>query len=482
MKTMVSLLLISVPFFCTPPKSFTQQDPLNPAISAIHLDGKAVVRILYTDNAKARPLSAYTNSILTDNKGFQLNDTLPSGSGYKDLVFEVRSFQKGFFQIGNYRAEVYLAPFDTLFVVADLSLAKGWQVKEWKGKYAFASQYYAARNKQLGGLGGQRAGAANISADLKGYQQRMDSLLALETSFFETYRSSHNLPAWFVETERNEIRYADAFLRLNAVKYRDFMGMDKQEDVPAEYYQFVTPGLVNNPKASHLFTYQMFLMEYFSILLAQQHGKNKADMVLSPQLAQEHLTGKAKDMYMICYINDSWSRFPVEGEKEFNKYYTQISDKALIDKIKAYYQQAYILKPGGQAPGFFLQDQADSLVSLKEFQGKVIYIGFWFVGCAPCIKEFPHENALVEKFEGKDVRIISICVRSSRENWMKMSSRYGLKTINLFANPNWEKSLIEKYNIKSYPHYVLIDKTGKVVENNCSRPSEKIATQIQKLL
>jgi peroxiredoxin len=394
----------------------------------------------------------------------------------------VRSFQKGFFSIGNYGTEVYLAPFDTLFIIADLSGGKGWRVKEWKGKYTFASQYYAARNQQLGNLHPKRVKAANFSPDLKSYGQQMDSLLALEMSFFENYLLDHHLPAWFTETERNEIRYADAYLRLNTVKYRDYLGMGKQEEVPAEYYAFIAPQLVNNSKASHLFYYQMFLVEYFSIQLAQQHGKDKADMVLSPQLAQQHLTGEAKDMYLVCYINDFWSLFPAEGEKELAKYYHHFANKALIDQVKAYYQRVYPLKTGDQAPAFYLKDEADSLISLEKLRGNVVYVGFWFVGCAPCIAEIPYGNALVEKFKDKKVKIFSICVRSSRENWAKMSTRFNLKTINLFANPNWEKSLIEQYNVGSYPHYVLIDQQSKIVANGCSRPSQDAAEKIRQLL
>jgi len=119
---------------------------------------------------------------------------------------------------------------------------------------------------------------------------------------------------------------------------------------------------------------------------------------------------------------------------------------------------------------------------LKDYRGQVIYLSFWFTGCAPCRQEMPLENELVKYFEGKPVKIISICVMSSRPDWAKVSKLYKLQTVNLYANKAWENTLISKYNVRAYPHYVLIDRQGKVVKNNCKRPSDGAKQEIEALL
>ena len=109
---------------------------------------------------------------------------------------------------------------------------------------------------------------------------------------------------------------------------------------------------------------------------------------------------------------------------------------------------------------------------MKDFKGSLVYLSFWFTGCKPCIKEFPDENLLVEVFKNEKVKIISICLISDENGWKHMVSQHQLKTINLFAKGNWEDILQEKYGITGFPHYVLINAEGKIIENNCIRPSQ----------
>jgi thiol-disulfide isomerase/thioredoxin len=474
--------LVFILFSCFPKELSTQENIILPSVDSIHLDGKAVVRIIYSDNSKSRLLSASTNNILPPADYFEVKDTIPAGNGYKDIVYQVRSFQKGFLSIDHYRQEIYLAPFDTLVVMADLSPSKGWIAKEWKGAYAFASRYYAARDKLLAlNLSQRRAQVANSAPNLESYQQQMDSLLEKELSLLDQSAKKNALPPWFVEEERNQIRYNDAQNRLNTLLYRDYLKKEKIKLVPGKFYSFITKDLLDNQKAKHLYDYHRFIEQYFTILILKEDKLNPmADPI--PLLADQYLSGQVKDLFMTRYINGILANDPTGGEKLLRSYYSTFKDKELINKIKTYYEHAYKLKEGEQAPYFYLQEGVDSFISLKELEGNVVYMGFWFVGCAPCIAEMPYENALVEKFKDKNVKIVSVCVRSSRENWMKMSQRYGLKTINLFANSNWEKKLTEKYNIEKYPHYVLIDKQGQIVKNDCSRPSGDIVDHIEKLL
>ena len=44
------------------------------------------------------------------------------------------------------------------------------------------------------------------------------------------------------------------------------------------------------------------------------------------------------------------------------------------------------------------------------------------------------------------------------------------------------RTLEEKYAISTYPHYVLIDADGQVVENFAARPSNNAAAKIEQVL
>ncbi|UHG93977.1 peroxiredoxin family protein [Spirosoma oryzicola] len=129
---------------------------------------------------------------------------------------------------------------------------------------------------------------------------------------------------------------------------------------------------------------------------------------------------------------------------------------------------------------------SDSLITLSQYKGQVIYLSFWFATCGACIQEMLYENKLVEQFKDKPVKIVSICIGTPGTannqqllKWKAASKRFGLKTIDLYANSAWTKTLSEKYIVSTYPHYVLIGADGNIIENFAERPSQGIAAKIE---
>jgi hypothetical protein len=41
----------------------------------------------------------------------------------------------------------------------------------------------------------------------------------------------------------------------------------------------------------------------------------------------------------------------------------------------------------------------------------------------------------------------------------------------LFADNSWDSDFIKKYHIESIPHFILLDKQGKIIESDALRPS-----------
>jgi hypothetical protein len=66
--------------------------------------------------------------------------------------------------------------------------------------------------------------------------------------------------------------------------------------------------------------------------------------------------------------------------------------------------------------------------------------------------------------------------------WRVTSKRFGLKTIDLFSNRAWTKTQAKNYKVSLYPHYFLINADGKIIENFTDRPSQEIASKIEKAL
>lgn len=453
-----------------------------PPIFTIQPHSKSTLKISYRGNIRTRSLFTYTDNALPYRGEFRLQDSLIAGTHDKYIVYDVASPQRGFFSIDNFGGTIYLIPNDTLTLSIDLSHPNPWKSYSFKGACATINQYYFDQARTLkGGSTYDRAILVNELPNLSSLSQKLDSLLQVEQQYLISYIKQHPLPAWFIRKEQQQILYSSLACRTNAVLYRRFSKKDSVNALPKDYFNFIRSDILNNPSTVHLPDYQNFIKDYFFVLYHQQKQIKSPGEYL-PLLATKHLAGITWDIFMVRFLSEWLAGLPTQGEQLLAKYYPKFTNKRWINEIKAFYKDAYTLKPRELAPNFALEDNLDSLAHLKDFKGQVIYLGFWFTGCAPCRQEMPLENELVKHFSGKPVKIISICVMSSRTDWAKVSKLFNLQTVNLYANKTWENTLITKYNVKAYPHYVLIDQEGKIVKNNCSRPSDRAKEEIEAVL
>ncbi len=109
---------------------------------------------------------------------------------------------------------------------------------------------------------------------------------------------------------------------------------------------------------------------------------------------------------------------------------------------------------------------------LNSLKGKTVYVDFWASWCRPCCAEMQPAAELRERMKGKDVEFIYL---STDEDHSKMCGSLcklkltGCKVYRIL-NPKAAKFMYE-YNINLIPRYMLIDKNGKIVNDNAPRPS-----------
>jgi thiol-disulfide isomerase/thioredoxin len=121
---------------------------------------------------------------------------------------------------------------------------------------------------------------------------------------------------------------------------------------------------------------------------------------------------------------------------------------------------------------------------LAKHKNKVLYIDCWATWCAPCRGEMPHSKKLIEKFAGKDIEFIFLCIDSEKDNWKAMLSEFQIGGTHYYLT-NAESSALRKIlSISGVPHYVMVDKNGTILKQGHDiRPSSGLAeSEIQKLL
>ncbi len=192
-----------------------------------------------------------------------------------------------------------------------------------------------------------------------------------------------------------------------------------------------------------------------------------------------------RDWYVTKSIMEDFSYYSFQDACDVYKDFApKIKTAFYADTLKAYYSNIQRLKPGSPAPLFNLKDENGKMVSLASFKGKAVYIDFWGVGCGPCIYDITNNvPALHEKYKDKDIVFINICVDSDEKEWKASLKKLNLNGVNLLAQ-GWTKNpTVSAYNITGIPHYYLLNNEGKIVNNNCERPSDDgLHEQLDKLL
>ncbi len=161
-----------------------------------------------------------------------------------------------------------------------------------------------------------------------------------------------------------------------------------------------------------------------------------------------------------------------EVDKVCQIYFAEEPNKFLKQYVINSRTKVLNLQAKKDAPVFTLLNEKDKPVKLSDFKGKIVYLDFWGVNCAPCIDEFKnHANDIHEKYK-QDVVFINICVDTDTKTWKQFVRKNSLGGINLIAEGWTENKVCIDYFVQGLPRYVIIDRNGKIVDHNAPRYSE----------
>lgn len=136
------------------------------------------------------------------------------------------------------------------------------------------------------------------------------------------------------------------------------------------------------------------------------------------------------------------------------------------------------LGEGTEARDFTATDANGNTFRLSDLKGKVVYIDTWATWCGPCIAEFPHSKKMVEHYkDNQDVAFLFVSVDEDTQKWKSFlkgdRAPQGIHVNQNSASTPDESSIYSLYSMSGIPHYILVDKAGKIKVNKGPRPSEK---------
>lgn len=140
-----------------------------------------------------------------------------------------------------------------------------------------------------------------------------------------------------------------------------------------------------------------------------------------------------------------------------NQFYKKLATACLLLSMSF---SILALEIGKPAPEFSLPNIAtNTLSSLSQYRGQVIYLDFWASWCPPCRTSFPLLEALYKKHNKAGFVVVAINIDEEIEGMERFLKLYPA-SFDILRDPEGEWA--DTYAIEAMPTSFIIDKAGMV--------------------
>lgn len=350
---------------------------------------------------------------------------------------------------------------------ADLSVAfEGstlWKSVSFSGEGAEVNTYL--NNGQLSAMQYDDA-----KIDEEAYMQKTDSIYQANLSVLE----ASNLPDSFTEIEKQRLKYFSyGGVPLYPVYHASLSKNQNFRPTPA-YYQKLKDLTVDDASLLCLNEYKDFLINATYALGLNGEKNESMEQLFNCQM--KYVETNITNPDVLEYIVNTSAYNYVQGSgidkaapviAMFNKY---VKNSKMIEAFNKICDDWKKIATGQPSPIFCGEDVSGKTVTLNDLKGKYIYIDVWATWCGPCRGELPHLKKLEEKYNGKDIEFVSLSCDQNKEAWKKMVTSQNMKGVQLYIGN--KAAFMQEYMIFGIPRFILLDKEGKIISSQMTRPSQ----------
>ena len=110
---------------------------------------------------------------------------------------------------------------------------------------------------------------------------------------------------------------------------------------------------------------------------------------------------------------------------------------------------------------------AGKKLDVADYRGNVVLVDFWATWCPPCREELPRIRALHERFADQGFRVVGVSLDNNQRDLEAFVKKNKLDWPHIVSDQpdrqSWDSPLVRKYQVRSIPHTLLIDRNGKIV-------------------
>ncbi|MBH2003170.1 MAG: AhpC/TSA family protein [Sphingobacteriia bacterium] len=235
--------------------------------------------------------------------------------------------------------------------------------------------------------------------------------------------------------------------------YKEYMNHVQPLDDSARKLRNMIPGLRNTSKAA-------------------ADSLDAAVLILKKTLTDKQFA------FISNHSKSMWSAFVIRMEaakknftKEqaafaFRQLHTDIQNSSWGSDVVNILQAQQKLVLGEQAPVFTAVDNRGKEIKLSDYKGKNILLIFWASWCGPCRAEIPSIRKAYQQASKEDFTFLSVSVDEKQEDWKAADRKEKLEWTSAWHPGGWMSSPAIAYGVTGIPRIFLIDKEGKLVEND----------------
>jgi thiol-disulfide isomerase/thioredoxin len=217
--------------------------------------------------------------------------------------------------------------------------------------------------------------------------------------------------------------------------------------------------------------------------------KNETEFQTCFDFIENNFTALAKNYLLSELMYWTYTKGIYVNADYLKKYETACSDKTykrLVYNLKSQQEQNNKTNTTASNALLLIDGKKTSSIEsiLAKYKGKLILIDFWATWCAPCRKEMPYLQKLMQNYPKDEIIFLSISIERETQTWQKYVIANNTEISNNYLMIDQEKSsFIKQFGINSIPRYMLIDKEGQIINPEAPNPSDpKLKEQIDKNL
>jgi peroxiredoxin len=428
-------------------------------------------KLLHTNQVAIR-LSTYTDLI-----SFQeeiLDQQTPDEQGNFQLGFEVNSIQEVFVKLGNQSFSFYAEAGKTYEIQIDnIEIPPRSLVSEHKTlhiqwakenllneaidnfNYAYSSflekhfvEIYKYRDVEL---------LKSFEKDMLAQLKQTTHLNKEEHLFFENYIQYQLADLKNASNTIYDLSLGKTYLENKTVLYKNPVYM---QFFNAYFSKYFVSGKRNTD-------YHEFidLIDRHSSLAQLMDYMGKDPILIQERLRELVLLSALKEVY---YNKD----FDSENILKLIQSIALKSKFTEHQKIaKALIHQFTNLQIGTPPPTFKLKSTQGIFKSLGDYKGRYVYLVFLSDNCEACESDLTDVTNLAEKYK-KDIAVVGILVNYTKAGLEEFKKSDITPWDRLYFGNNFE--ILNNYQIKTYPIYMLVDRQGNMLLNPAKKPYEGI--------